>query len=101
MPHRQEKVKACLEILCQKMEEYIQTHKEWHPKGYLCPHEGNPHAHQVMDEIIEDVKQAHDMLEAAMYAAGLDEKAMHNHGMHNPGRAGHAATTVARVVPGS
>ena len=69
MPHH--RVQACEDILDQKLDEYIQTHEEWHKKGYLCPHRGNPKAHKVMDEIMEDVEDAHDMLHIAMKRAGI------------------------------
>ena len=71
MPHRQENVRMCLEILDHKLKEYVQTFKEWHEHGYLCPHTGDAKAHDVMDDIIEDVQQAHDMLEIALHRAGI------------------------------
>lgn len=75
MPHQ--KVEDCKRILGLKLKEYIDTHDHWHKKGYLCPHEGNPQAHATMDEIMDDVKQAHDMLEAAMCLAGMTKDEMH------------------------
>jgi hypothetical protein len=98
MPH---KAKMCLEILDKKLEEYIQTHKEWDAKGYLCPHTGNPKAHDVMDEIMEDVQLAHDMLEIALHRAGISHDAMH-YGAHKPEQPTHAGATSApgaRPVP--
>jgi len=49
-----------------------------------------------MDEIIEDVQHAHDMLEAAIYHAGHDPHAAHPHGAHNPEQPAHTG----RRVPG-
>lgn len=82
-----QRMKACQEILDAKLDEYIQTHKEWHEKGLLCPHKGNPAAHAKMDEIMEDVEQAHDMLHIAMDRAGITP-AYHNNGEeHHPAHA--------------
>lgn len=78
MPHRQMHMEECEKILDQKLAEYIKTHQHWDKKGYLCPHEGDPRAHETMDEIIEDVQQAHDMLEIAMKRSGKTWEDMHH-----------------------
>ena len=98
MPHRQANVKACLEILDEKLTEYIQTHKEWSAKGFLCPHTGNPKAHETMDEIIEDVKHARDMLNIALYHAEHDHHDITPHGAKQPEQPAHAAAPV-RATP--
>jgi len=82
MPHT--RAKECLEILDHKIKEYIRSHDHFHSKGYLSPHDGEPEAHQVMDEIMADVQQAHDMLEIAMKRAGLTWEDMHR-GTYEPG----------------
>lgn len=69
MPHR---IKKCREILGIKLDEYIKGHDYYHSKGMLCPHRGDMVAHGRMDEIMEDVQQAHDMLECAIYHSGRD-----------------------------
>ena len=88
--HKMMEVAKILEtVLC----EFIETHKEWsqpqtmdgrhYPKGLLCPHTGNPKAHDKFDEIIEDVQQAHDVLEIAMKLAGKSWEDMHGHYDHD------------------
>lgn len=69
-----ERVRQCGDILDIKLDEYINTHKEWHKKGLLCPHEGDARARAKMVMIMEDVEEAHDMLHIAMARAGYDMK---------------------------
>lgn len=65
-------MKECRDILAKKMDQYLKSHKHYDSQGALCPYHGHPEAHGHMDDIIEDVKQAHDMLHAALSLAGRD-----------------------------
>ena len=74
--------KACQEILHEKLEEYIQTHKDWSRKGYLCPHKGEPKCHELMDEIMEDVEEAHKIWHIALMSAKHHDGMPHDDARH-------------------
>ena len=86
MPHR---VKACEEILDHMLEEFIATAKFYMKEGTFCPHKHPQHWNKV-GAIMEDVKDAHDLLHIAMHRAGEAPHHPEKYAASTPAHAGMA-----------